>query len=216
MRHLLIILSYLLLFTVPMFEASAAPSKGTAFVPKNMDGDTPTTHHEGGLSSIHSLSADLNSIVDKDLMNDIEMLSSMLASIVRKENPRVYDLYTQMRQHGIDRADDPNNTESFKAMKKLSFDISPVDALGVMRVFSIALNLVNAAEVHHRLRDMRRTEMEASKNSLNVGPLPMVEDSVRGTIDILLEEGNSAEEIFEKLLSQEVEIVITAHPTEGK
>lgn len=197
-----------------MFEASTVPKKGSAFVPKNMGSDTPA--NEGGVSSSHSLSADLNSIVDKDLFDDIEMLSSMLASIVRKENPRVYDLYTQLRQHGIDRAADPDNTVSFQAMKKLSFDISPVDALGVMRVFSIALNLVNAAEVHHRLRDMRRTEMEASRNSLNVGPLPMVEDSVRGTIDILLEEGNSAEAIFEKLLAQQVEIVITAHPTEGK
>lgn len=195
-----------------MFEASTVPKKGSAFVPKNMGSDTPA--NEGGVSSSHSLSADLNSIVDKDLFDDIEMLSSMLASIVRKENPRVYDLYTQLRQHGIDRAADPDNTVSFQAMKKLSFDISPVDALGVMRVFSIALNLVNAAEVHHRLRDMRRTEMEASRNSLNVGPLPMVEDSVRGTIDILLEEGNSAEAIFEKLLAQQVEIVITAHPTE--
>jgi phosphoenolpyruvate carboxylase len=161
-----------------------------------------------------ALSADLNAIINKDLMNDIEMLSSMLSSIVKRENSRVYDLYTQLRKHGIDRASDPDNTDAFEAMKKLSFDISPHDALGVMRVFSVALNLVNAAEVHHRLRVMRQMEMKASKNNENVGPLPMVEDSVRGSFDIILAEGTSKEEVYEKLISQKVEIVLTAHPTE--
>jgi hypothetical protein len=203
-----------------MIEASSPPKKGTiAFVPKDtapaslLDEDEITAI---AMSTARTLSADLESIIDKDLIDDIEMLSSMLSSIVKKENPLVYDLYTQLRKHGIDRAADPDDTEAFEAMKKLSFDISPTDALGVMRIFSIALNLVNAAEVHHRLRVMRNSELEASKHAKNVGPLPLVEDSVRGTLDILLEEGYSADEIYDKILEQKIEIVITAHPTEGK
>lgn len=175
------------------------------------------------------LSAELSEIVNKELKDDIEMLSNMLAQVVKAENPRVYDLYTQLRKHGIDRASDPNNTEAFQLMKKLSFDISPQDALGVMRVFSIALNLINSAEVHHKLRTMRKEEMRFSggmmnnnnKNSTsavaaswNIGPLPMVEDSARGTFDIILRDGVSKEEIYNKLIHQKVEIVITAHPTE--
>jgi len=201
-----------------MFGASSFPNKGgAAFVP-NKDA-TPVSPADNEIavtmSTARDLSADLDSIIDKDLIDDIEMLSSMLSSIVKKENPLVYDLYTQLRKHGIDRAADPDDTEAFEAMKKLSFDISPSDALGVMRIFSIALNLVNAAEVHHRLRVTRNTElMEASKHTKNVGPLPLVEDSIPGTLDILLEEGHSPDDIFERLLEQKVEIVITAHPTE--
>jgi len=192
-----------------MLGEKSPTSKGAAFVSKDAPPASP--RRDSVL-----LSADLESIVDKDLMDDIEMLSSMLSSIVKNENAHVYDLYTQLREQGIDRANDPDDTAAFEAMKKLSLHISPDDALGVMRVFSIALNLVNAAEVHHRLRVMRNTELEASKELTNkVGPLPLVEDSVRGTLDILLAEGASPDEIMNKLLEQNVEIVITAHPTEG-
>ena len=102
-------------------------------------------------------------------------------------------------------------------MKKLARDISPHDALGILRVFSLALNLVNAAEVHHKLRVMKDHELNDVHNRENVGPLPMVEDSVRGTIETILEnkEGN-VEDVYNFLIQQKVEIVLTAHPTEGK
>lgn len=103
-------------------------------------------------------------------------------------------------------------------MKKLSRDISPSDALGILRVFSLMLNLVNAAEVHHRLRAMKMMEMEASGEGMEkVGSLPMIEDSVRGTIEAILEnkEGN-VDDVYDFLIRQKVEIVLTAHPTEGE
>ena len=153
--------------------------------------------------------------VDEKLTRDIEMLSNMLSDVVKRENPKVYESYNQLRKHGIDRAADPNNINAFEQMKKLVRVVSPTEALGIMRVFSVALNLVNAAEVHHRLRSMKEDELARSDE--HVGPLPMVEDSVRGTIETVLEnkEGNE-EAIYNSLLQQKVEIVITAHPTEGK
>jgi len=159
--------------------------------------------------------AEVDDVVDAPLMNDIQMLSDILAEVVKKDNPRVHELYTQLRQHGIERASDPDNVEAFEQMKKLAYDLTPFDALGVMRTFSIALNLVNAAEVHHRLRVMRQNELSSEMKS-HVGPLPITGDSVRGTIDVILdgEEAVSKDEIFNKLIHQKVEIVLTAHPTE--
>ena len=176
---------------------------------------------------------DLDSIADAPLISDIEMLSNMLADVVKRENPTVYDLYTTFRKLGMDRAANPNDVasiESFETMKKLAYDISPRDALGVMKTFSIALNLVNAAEVHHRMRAVRETDKKAEQD--HVGPLPMVEDSIRGTMEILLDEdtgsvsggggggrrrtggGVDPDKIFDKLITQKCEIVLTAHPTE--
>eukprot|EP00978_Attheya_sp_CCMP212_P025037 scaffold79760_cov57-Attheya_sp.AAC.9 len=159
--------------------------------------------------------AEVDDVVDAPLMNDIQMLSDILAEVVKKDNPRVHELYTQLRQHGIERASDPDNVEAFEQMKKLAYDLTPFDALGVMRTFSIALNLVNAAEVHHRLRVMRQNELSSEMKS-HVGPLPITGDSVRGTIDVILdgEEAVTKDEIFNKLIHQKVEIVLTAHPTE--
>uniref|UniRef100_A0A7S4QPV3 phosphoenolpyruvate carboxylase n=3 Tax=Ditylum brightwellii TaxID=49249 RepID=A0A7S4QPV3_9STRA len=99
-------------------------------------------------------------------------------------------------------------------MKTAADHISPLDNLGVMRMFNLALNLVNSAETQHRLRGIREHEFAADKNS-HVGPLPMTEDSVRGTIETIVDEEEGTEsEIFEKLINQSVEIVLTAHPTE--
>jgi len=138
----------------------------------------------------------------------------MLAEVIKKENPAVFDLYTRFRKHGMDRAADPDDVTSFEEMKKLAQDVSPRDTLGIMKTFSIALNLVNAAEVHHRMRLVRENE-KADGISHHVGPLPMVEDSIRGTMEILLEEdGVDPEKIFERLVTQKCEIVLTAHPTE--
>jgi hypothetical protein len=154
--------------------------------------------------------------IDEKLLKDIEMLSNMLSNIVKRENPHVHQLYNELRQLGIERAFDPNNTKAFEKMKKLSRDITPHDALGILRVFSLALNLVNAAEVHNNLRAMREHELN-DMNKAHVGPLPMVEDSVRGTIETILDNKEGDEEaIYEFLCKQKVEIVLTAHPTEGK
>lgn len=140
------------------------------------------------------------------------MLSNMLAEVVLRENPVVYDYYTRFRKLGMDRAADPDDPEPFQLMKQLAIDINPRDTLGVMKTFCIALNLVNAAEVHHRMRLIR--DNERGLEHVHVGPLPMVEDGIRGTMEILLEEGHSKDKIFERLLRQKNEIVLTAHPTE--
>ena len=151
---------------------------------------------------------------DAPLIADIEMLSNMLAEVVKKENPVVYDFYTRFRKLGMTRAADPNDVDAFEEMKQLAHDITPIDTQGVMKTFSIALNLVNAAEVHHRMRLVRENEKDESL-SQHVGPLPMVEDSIRGTMEILLEkDGVDPERIFERLITQKCEIVLTAHPTE--
>nr|BAO52741.1 phosphoenolpyruvate carboxylase 1 [Thalassiosira pseudonana] len=141
------------------------------------------------------------------------MLSNMLAEVVLKENPVVYDYYTRFRKLGMDRAANPDDTAPFEEMKKLAYDINPRDTLGVMKTFSIALNLVNAAEVHHRIRLVRVSELKDDVN--HIGPLPMVEDSIRGTMEILLEgDCDDKDKLFERLTTQKCEIVLTAHPTE--
>ena len=224
----------LLVLLAIVASASARPSAPfvsltQAFVSKAATDATPTTDEvldnipSGGAAAMAEMSltvplaqsSSLDEVADAPLVADIEMLSNMLAEVVKKENPTVYELYTRFRKHGMDRAADPNDVESIEIMKQLAHDITPRDALGVMKTFSIALNLVNAAEVNHRMRLVRLNE-KASEEGMNenVGPLPMIEDSVRGTMEILLDDGVDPDKIFERLITQKCEIVLTAHPTE--
>lgn len=50
-----------------------------------------------------SQAAHLDPLTHSPLLKDIELLSDMLAEVVDRENPKVHDLYCQLRQCGLDR-----------------------------------------------------------------------------------------------------------------
>eukprot|EP01038_Epipyxis_sp_PR26KG_P004144 gene4144-5898_t len=148
------------------------------------------------------------------LLNDIELLSNILGEVIKRENDEVYSLYERFRGHALARAN--GDSEALQRMVNCSADISESNALGVIRAFTQTLNLINAAEVHHRMRRLRKEDMEMNRMS----PLPMREDSVAGTMERLLAENtgesdqHKKKQIFNKLINQHVDIVLTAHPTE--
>jgi phosphoenolpyruvate carboxylase len=98
-------------------------------------------------------------------------------------------------------------------MIEASRKLSATETIGITRAFTQTLNLINAAEVHHRIRRLRAADIKSNR----VTPLPMKEDSIAGTIDAIIasKPGEDAKEvIYQKLLKQKVEFVLTAHPTE--
>ena len=161
-----------------------------------------------------SQASELDEVVDAPLLRDIKMLSDMLGEVVQREDPLAYELYQQFRMHGLDRASDVDNTEALEKMIAVAGEISSRDARSVMRIFSIILNLVNSAEVAHRLRVTRDHELKTDKDA-SVGPLPMLDDSMRGTIDKIISNNlGDKDQIFNKIVNEQIEIVLTAHPTE--
>lgn len=147
------------------------------------------------------------------LLRDIDLLSQILGELVSNEDLESYKLYEEFRHYGLSRAGDPNNEDALKKMIQRAAELTADQAVVVTRSFSIMLNLVNSAEVHHRQRVTRQHDHE--KNDATIGPLPISEDSIRGTIDHLLKNGRvSPREIVDQLQRQRVEIVLTAHPTQ--
>lgn len=148
------------------------------------------------------------------LLADIELLSNILGELVYNEDPETYELYKEFRQYGLERANDVTNTDALEKMIQRASELSADQAVGVTRSFSIMLNLVNSAEVHHRQRVTRQHAKHQTADT-TVGPLPLTEDSIRGTIKELLRQGQATpEQIREQLCQQKVEIVLTAHPTQ--
>lgn len=160
--------------------------------------------------------SDVDEDRDAPLMADLELLSGILSDLVNREDPAVHSLYESFRKLGMKRAMDTTDTEALKQMVEEASKLTPAQAVGVTRTFSIMLNLVNAAEVHHRFRRLKESEKYWSdKQNAVPGPLPFVEDSVRGTIEALLENGDATPmQILDQLQKQRVEIVLTAHPTQ--
>ena len=85
-----------------------------------------------------------------------------------------------------------------------------------MTVFSIDLFLVSAAEINHKLRSMKETELN-NPNEEHIGPLPIIEESMKWIVEEILDnKEGTKEEMYDYLMNQKVEIVLTTHPTEGK
>ncbi|KAG2596163.1 hypothetical protein PVAP13_5KG144500 [Panicum virgatum] len=74
------------------------------------------------------------------------------------------------------------------------------DALCVARAFSHYLNLMGIAETHHRVRKARNVE-KLSKSCDDI-------------FDKLIQSGVPPEQLYDTVCKQEVEIVLTAHPTQ--
>ena len=172
--------------------------------------------------------------MDKDreapLLDDIELLSQILGELVHNEDPETFNVFKEFRQYGLDRAEDVNNQVPLQRMIEHAAKLTADQAVGVTRSFSIMLNLVNSAEVYHRQRVTRqhaknqtaallasvfKDNDHASVGAAAVGPLPLSQDSMRGTMKELLTTGQvTPEQIYQQLRQQKVEIVLTAHPTQ--
>jgi|EP00624_Nannochloropsis_granulata_P003040 phosphoenolpyruvate carboxylase len=81
----------------------------------------------------------------------------------------------------------------------------------VARAFANFLALANTAETFNKVRRLR-TELTSTKETL---PLPLREDTCLGNIQRLLNEAKiPPDEIYQAIISQKIELVLTAHPTE--
>ena len=85
----------------------------------------------------------------------------------------------------------------------------------VSRAFTHFLAIANAAEAHHRARLIRHDVKMNARKPGYVGALSTKRDSCGGAIPHLVKEvGVDPKDVYETLINQTVELVLTAHPTE--
>ena len=150
---------------------------------------TQQQHHQETIGTVGGSGFDEDR--DMPLMADLELLSNILSDLVDHEDPAVHSLYESFRQLGIKRSTDTDNSEPLKQLVQAAGKLTPAQAIGVTRTFSIMLNLINAAEVHHRFRRLKQNERIMYQERGVEGPLPALEDSIRGTIEALLKTGEA-------------------------
>ena len=145
------------------------------------------------------------------LQADVDLLNGLLEGNVAAEDKNVLSLYKKLRELGEARRD--GDEAALDEMVKIASSMSSEESFAVARVFTHALNLVNVAENHHRFRMIRAEKRENQDHLVR-------EDSFEGTIDRIFDQAKtgggkvSKEEVYDQLLRQQVEIVLTAHPTE--
>ncbi|CAJ1932224.1 unnamed protein product [Sphenostylis stenocarpa] len=139
--------------------------------------------------------------------DDCNMLGSLLNDILQREaGPSFVDKLEKirvlaqsacnMRHAGIEDMAELLEKQLASELSKMTLE----DALTIARAFSHHLTLMGIAETHHRVR--------------RGGNLVLVARSCDDIFNQLLQDGVTPDELYDSVCKQEVEIVLTAHPTQ--
>ncbi|PUZ57700.1 hypothetical protein GQ55_5G450200 [Panicum hallii var. hallii] len=139
--------------------------------------------------------------------DDCRLLATLLHDVLLRElGPRFIHILERNRilaQSAVSmRAAGMEDTAAV-VERQLEADLAAMpleDALCVARAFSHYLNLMGIAETHHRVRKARNVE-KLSKSCDDI-------------FDKLIQSGVPPEQLYDTVCKQEVEIVLTAHPTQ--
>jgi phosphoenolpyruvate carboxylase len=136
----------------------------------------------------------MHSSHDRPLRDDVKLLGQLLGETLREQGgDELYALVEKVRalSKGARRGDEGAREELASLIHSTSQDAVPV-----ARAFAQFLSLANICEQHHRIR---RPPQRGT-----------VEDAYRR----LVSQGISPDQIHESICNQQVEMVLTAHPTE--
>jgi phosphoenolpyruvate carboxylase len=141
-----------------------------------------------------------------ELRRDVRMLTSLLGQTIREQaGARTFELVEELRKTSkrLRRRPTPRDR---KKKDRLIDDLTPTDAEGIARAFTLYFHLVNLAEERQRVRRLEEREAEEAP----------YHGSLESGIARLRERGKAVEDIREMLERADIQPVLTAHPTEAR
>jgi phosphoenolpyruvate carboxylase len=147
----------------------------------------------------------MREVEDKPLRDDVHLLGDLLGHTLRsQEGDALYSMVERVR--ALAKSGRAGNAADFEELADLLATRPTSEVLPVARAFSHFLNLANIAEQHHRVR--RRREYLRTEDAK---PQPGSCDEVFAR---LIEGGVDRDALFDRVSQLEIELVLTAHPTE--
>ncbi|EDM24998.1 phosphoenolpyruvate carboxylase [Lentisphaera araneosa HTCC2155] len=141
------------------------------------------------------------------LKQDIKMLGALLGDTIKTQvGQEFFDKLENIRLLSK-RARKNDDEAADKELKDLIRGLSNEELKNLVRAFGQFLNLANLAEAHHFMSDMKDFEEGALTKHLT---------KLTQIIPELLANGRSKEEIINTIAGMNIELVMTAHPTEVK
>lgn len=139
------------------------------------------------------------------LRNDIRELGEMLGQVLKDQaGQALFDQVEQVRQLAKEGRD--GDRSRFDQLVRQLSALPSKDALQLARAFAHFLTLANIAEQHHRIRRRRSYRVD-----INSSPQT---GSIQETFQRLLAGGVTPDALYDAVCKLEVELVLTAHPTE--
>lgn len=142
-----------------------------------------------------------------DLRKDVRFLTTLLGDVIREqEGEKLFAKIEEIRNLAKSIRQEPKPT-LIEEQKKLIRSLDLDDAYKIGRAFTIYFQLVNIAEEMERIRRIRNYEKDANARQ---------DMSMAKLFDDLKKENISAKEVQDFLSRMDIELVLTAHPTEAK
>ncbi len=142
------------------------------------------------------------------LRRDVRLLGNILGHVLRQqEGDTLFQQEERIRLMAKEwRA--TNNADTFEALAEMCESLDQEQVYPILKAFTTYFHLVNLAEEHHRVRVLRQRESESRGRPLS--------DSIAEAIHHLKSQGFTAADVQRILQAIDVELVLTAHPTEPK
>jgi phosphoenolpyruvate carboxylase len=142
---------------------------------------------------------------DKPLRDDVHLLGDLLGqTLCAQEGAELFAMVERVR--ALAKSGRAGNAEDFDRLTALLAALPTAEALPVARAFAHFLSLANIAEQHHRVRRRRDYQRDPAAR-----PQPGSFDEVMAR---LRARGAGEEQLFASVTSLQIELVLTAHPTE--
>lgn len=139
------------------------------------------------------------------LRDDVRLLGALLGDSLRQQTGQaVYDKVEQIRVLAKQARDGREGARS--ALVAVLSGLQDEELLPVARAFTQFLNLANIAEQYHRVRRRRAHQWQSDE--------PAQPGSVRALFSRLAAEGHDAASMRSAVSALDIELVLTAHPTE--
>ncbi|MBN1668799.1 MAG: phosphoenolpyruvate carboxylase, partial [Anaerolineales bacterium] len=142
-----------------------------------------------------------------ELSQAIRLLGDLLGEVlIAQESRQAFEVEERIRlQAKANRAGDPRAAAQLAAeITAIPLDIARI----VATAFCLYFDLVNVAEEHHRVRVLRQ--------QTQADPDEPGHESIGDAFRQLRQRGVSADELQAVLADLDIELVLTAHPTEAK
>jgi phosphoenolpyruvate carboxylase len=150
---------------------------------------------------------------DEALRVDVRVLGNLLGDVLRTQaGSDVYETVERIRKQGKALREPSNGHDSpaLQALYALVEAIPPARVRDVVRAFSLFLTFANIAEQRHKVR-LRRLEQVRTAQGQDDEPRV---DSCMDTFGKTVAAGISKQALYEAAVAQQVEFVLTAHPTQ--
>ena len=142
--------------------------------------------------------------IDAPLREDVRLLGNILGETLKQHAGQ--DLFNQIEQiRALAKGARDGQIEAEKQLERLFLHLKDEEILPLTRAFSHFLNFANIAEQYHVVRSRRQSEFDEN------APSPNVLDHL---FTKFKEQKIPADTLYQQICELNIELVLTAHPTE--